>query len=106
MLVKYTWIGDGNLDGTVNALDFNSLASNYGKVTSSDGWIQGDFNYDGTVNSSDFAALAADYGQGPTLPDGVVVPEPVAGRDRIPPVNRDAATAEPLRKTWCAASPT
>src|SRR5207237_1466113 len=30
VLVRYTYSGDANLDGTVNALDFNALATNFG----------------------------------------------------------------------------
>lgn len=80
LLTAYTYYGDANLDGTVNALDFNSLATNYGRSNGNEVWAQGDFNYDGTVNSSDFAMLAANYGQ--TIPSsaaaplGAIVPEP------------------------------
>lgn len=35
-LIAYTYYGDANLDGTVNALDFNALATNYGKNAGSD----------------------------------------------------------------------
>jgi hypothetical protein len=78
VLVKYTLLGDGNLDSVVNALDFNMLASNYGAAGNA-GWINGDFNYDGTVNSSDFGALAANFNSAavPTSPLGTLVPEPV-----------------------------
>lgn len=58
--IKYTLLGDANLDGTVNTLDFNALAANFngsGKV-----WAQGDFGYDGKVNALDFNAIAANFG--------------------------------------------
>ncbi len=78
MLLRYTYYGDANLDGTVNALDFNALANNYSKAGV---WSSGDFNYSGTVDSSDFAMLAANYGQSlpssaPAAMLGSVVPEP------------------------------
>jgi hypothetical protein len=81
ILLRYTFDGDANLDGTVNALDFNMLATNYG---TGQYWFQGDFNDDGVVGSGDFALLAANYGQVmPTSADvvaaGVVVPEPMIG---------------------------
>jgi hypothetical protein len=81
ILLRYTFVGDANLDGKVNALDFNALSNGYGSGLY---WSQGDFNDDGTVNSSDFAAMAANYGQvmptsGDLLPAGVVVPEPMIG---------------------------
>ena len=40
VLVKYTDYGDANLSGTVNALDFNRLASNYN--TSGKYWADGE----------------------------------------------------------------
>ncbi|HEX4055732.1 MAG TPA: trypsin-like serine protease [Tepidisphaeraceae bacterium] len=59
--VKYTLYGDANLDGTVNSVDFGSLAANFGK--SAKVWDQGDFDYDGTVNSIDFGLLAGNFGK-------------------------------------------
>jgi hypothetical protein len=76
--------GDANMDGTVNALDFNALANGFGGT--SDVWVQGDFNGDNTVNSADFAILAANYGvtmplggsAAPAAVLGSVVPEPIS----------------------------
>jgi hypothetical protein len=51
--------GDANHDNTINALDFNVLASNYGLAGRS--YSQGDFNCDGSVNSSDFTVLATRF---------------------------------------------
>lgn len=93
VLVRYTYTGDANLDGVVNALDFNAIASNFGG--SNKFWFTGDFNYDGSVNTADFNALASNFNQ-PALTSqalGTVVPEPglclltgllVAGRRRRP----------------------
>jgi hypothetical protein len=53
--------GDTNLDGKINALDFNALASNYGK--SARVYSQGDLNFDGNVNTLDFNLLATRFGQ-------------------------------------------
>jgi hypothetical protein len=47
--------GDANHDATVNALDFNALATHYGLAGT---FGQGDFNYDGTINTLDFNLLA------------------------------------------------
>jgi hypothetical protein len=89
VLLKYTLLGDANLDGTVNGLDFNALATNYGQGAKT--WADGDFNYssDGTIDSNDFALLAANYGKsvatsGADIPDaapvalGALVPEPTS----------------------------
>jgi hypothetical protein len=76
VLARLTYNGDANLDGKVNALDFNALATNFGKT--SQFWSNGDFNYDGTVNTQDFTALAGNFNAPPlTEPAlGTLVPEP------------------------------
>jgi hypothetical protein len=77
VLVRYTWSGDANLDGKVNALDFNALASNFGGA-SNKLWNEGDFNYDGTVNTADFNALASNFNLALPAPAlGTLVPEPM-----------------------------
>jgi hypothetical protein len=53
--------GDANLDDTVNLLDFNLLAQNFG-VGAGATWTQGDFTGDGAVTLLDFNALAANFG--------------------------------------------
>jgi hypothetical protein len=57
--VKYTLLGDANLDNTVNSADLAILGANYNSNNVS--WDQGDFNYDGTVNSADFSLLAQNF---------------------------------------------
>jgi hypothetical protein len=76
VLIRYTLAGDSNLDGAVDSIDFNSLASHFGQ--SNQTWLNGDFNYDDMVDSLDFNALAANFGelipaQGRSLS---LVPEP------------------------------
>jgi hypothetical protein len=79
VVLRYVYSGDANLDGVVNALDFNAVATNFGGAGKV--WLNGDFNYDGTVNTSDFVLLSGNFGQSigaiaapPAL--GSVVPEP------------------------------
>jgi hypothetical protein len=75
ILMRYTYVGDANLDGTVNTADFTALAANFSK--SGEFWWQGDFNFDGVVNALDFNAIAINFGQ--VLPAdvlGTLVPEP------------------------------
>ena len=76
--MKYTIAGDTNFDGTVNALDFNAVAANFGK--SKKDWSTGDLNNDAFVNTSDYTMLAQNFGQSLAAPSTPalesVVPEP------------------------------
>ena len=84
IVVGVTVNGDANIDGKVNALDFNAVAANFGATNTF--WTSGDFNYDGTVNTTDFTALTANYGGTTAIPAGTlggtslgsVVPEPAS----------------------------
>jgi hypothetical protein len=60
--LKYTLLGDANLDGTVNGSDFSILAANFGLGFTD--WDQGNFLFTPTINGTDFSALAANFGQG------------------------------------------
>jgi hypothetical protein len=63
--IRYTLLGDSNLDGKVNGADFAILATNFNKsVTGPSGWDQGDFNYDNKINGADFALLAGNFNKG------------------------------------------
>jgi hypothetical protein len=60
--IAYTLLGDADLNGIVNGVDFGILAANFNKSVSR--WDQGDFNYDNIVNGIDFADLAANFNKG------------------------------------------
>ncbi len=77
--IKYTLLGDANLDGTVNGSDFSILAANFGKGLTN--WDQGNFLYGSSVNGSDFSALAANFGQGDSGADVAVSPADIAALD-------------------------
>jgi hypothetical protein len=78
VLMAYTVVGDADLNGTVNSLDFNLLTAYYGETGAR--WTQADFTGDTKVNTLDFNVLAGHFGQsvpaGASL--GAVVPEPAA----------------------------
>jgi hypothetical protein len=79
VLVKYTWYGDANLDGVVNADDYFLVDSGF--ITQIGGWYNGDFNYDGSINADDYFLIdSAFIGQTGKLSIGGVrlstVPEP------------------------------
>ena len=80
VLVRYTLSGDANLDGVVNALDFNALATHFGEPGTTI-WTDGDFNYDGQVSTMDFISLSQNFNAilpPPSAPAlGTLVPEPI-----------------------------
>jgi fibronectin-binding autotransporter adhesin len=84
ILAKYTYLGDTNLDGTLDASDFNAVLNGYTNALS--GWENGDINYDGVVTASDFSAFLTAYTHvlGGGLPFGAstapagAIPEPAA----------------------------
>jgi len=77
VLVRYTLMGDADLNGSVDSVDFNFLAANFG--ASSQKWLEGDFNYDGAVDTVDFNSLAANFGAAlPASSFGALIPEPTS----------------------------
>ncbi|HEY1686754.1 MAG TPA: dockerin type I repeat-containing protein [Tepidisphaeraceae bacterium] len=66
--IRFTWLGDANLDGKVNSVDASMMSA------SGTTWAQGDFNYDGVVNADDYALY--DLGLAVSGGQTVVVPEP------------------------------
>jgi hypothetical protein len=73
VLVKYTYVGDANLDGAVDGSDYTKIDNGFNNHLT--GWINGDFNYDGTIDGSDYTLIDNAYNtQGQALP---VAPTPV-----------------------------
>jgi len=60
--LRYTLLGDANLDGKVNGSDFTLMATHFNDAVTN-GWDEGDFNYSGTVNGDDFVLLADNFNQ-------------------------------------------
>jgi hypothetical protein len=56
--LKYTLIGDANLDGLDNTVDLQPLLFAFNTPGA---WDQGDFNYDGTVNTVDLQGLLFNF---------------------------------------------
>ena len=83
--MKYTLLGDANLDGTVNGSDFSILAANFGLGVTN--WDQGNFLYGSSVNGSDFSALAANFGQGDSGAAVAVSPADIAALDSFAAAN-------------------
>ncbi len=67
LLIKFTYGGDGNLDGQVDISDLGSLATSW---QTSAPWTGGDFDYSGFVDISDLGILATNWQLGVGSPLG------------------------------------
>jgi uncharacterized protein YjbI with pentapeptide repeats len=81
VLVKYTYTGDGNLDGAVTFDDYAAMDATFFGSIPNLGWATGDINFDGVINFDDYAVVdQAFFHQGAPLSgeEGGVeaVPEP------------------------------
>ena len=69
VLVRYSWDGDANLDGVVNADDYFQIDSGF--ISQKKGYYNGDFNYDGVVSADDYFLIdSAFIGQSEPLVAG------------------------------------
>lgn len=75
LLLEYTWFGDANFDGRVDAGDYALL--DRGMALGLTGWVNGDFNYDGLITAADFALIDRAY----MLQSGTLSPEMLASRE-------------------------
>jgi hypothetical protein len=79
VLVKYTYTGDGNLDGAVTFDDYAAMDSAFFGLIENLGWATGDINFDGDITFDDYSVVdQAFFFQGAPLshPDITTVPEP------------------------------
>ncbi len=81
ILVKYTYIGDGNLDGLVSFDDYVGMDNAFFGLIPNLGWATGDINFDGAINFDDYSVVdQAFFFQGaPLAGDGgsiATIPEP------------------------------
>jgi hypothetical protein len=77
-LVIYTYNGDANGDGRVNADDYFRIDQGFLAQPANPTYAQGDFNYDNTVNADDYFLIdQAFLGQGAPLGGGALASSPV-----------------------------
>jgi len=62
IIVKFTYLGDANLDGMVTPDDYAAIDANIGNNNAQ--WWQGDMNFDSAVNLDDYAVVDANMGAG------------------------------------------
>jgi hypothetical protein len=80
VLVKYTYLGDLNFDGTVTFDDYALWEAGYFENIPNLGWISGDINYDGLINFDDAAVMdQAFFNQGDPLSGTGIIPVPEPG---------------------------
>ncbi len=71
ILVKYTYIGDGNLDGLVSFDDYVGADNSFFGLTPVLGWATGDVNFDTVINFDDYTVIdQAFFFQGAPLSAG------------------------------------
>jgi hypothetical protein len=70
VLIKYTWLGDANLDGAVTSADLSAISP------TGTTWATGDFNYDGVVNADDYALFMLGSAESNGVSINSVLPEP------------------------------
>jgi hypothetical protein len=56
VIVKYTYAGDANLDGVIDAGDYGVL-DNFAQIAGANGYYNGDFNYDGVIDAGDYGVI-------------------------------------------------
>jgi hypothetical protein len=78
MVLKPTFAGDADLNGTVNINDLSNVLTNYDKTLSANWWGSGDFDGNQSVNISDLSKVLTNYDKTAALSAGAVkaVPEP------------------------------
>jgi hypothetical protein len=85
VVVMYTYAGDTNLDGLLDARDFNAVLN--GLSNALPGWSNGDIDLDGAVTATDWTRFLAAYQYylgnplpfgAPTDGAGGAIPEPSA----------------------------
>jgi hypothetical protein len=62
LLLNYTYSGDIDLNGTVDADDLTVFANNFGRTTGAT-QIDGDVDFNGTVDADDFTVFANNFGK-------------------------------------------
>ena len=87
VLVMYTWAGDCDLNGVVDAVDYGTI-DNWIQFPGTNGYANGDLNYDGVIDAVDYGIIDNSIQlQGDPFPTGgspagwtstVAVPEPGA----------------------------
>ena len=63
--LRYTILGDANLNGSVDINDYNAVVRNFGTGTA---WDQGDVTYETNVSINDYNAVVRNFGRAASSP--------------------------------------
>lgn len=105
IFVKFTFLGDADLDGDVDASDVAKWALNFtgelSGVNATKTWTQGDWDFDGDVDASDVAKWALNFtgelsGGGLTHEAEPAVPLSSQQSDSVAPALRSEEQSDPL----------
>jgi hypothetical protein len=96
ILVRFTSLGDANLDQHVDFNDLVALAQHYNAADHA--WNHANFNYDANVDFNDLVILAQRYNTTlPPIPAAAITSAPAPAADAWPSIARDRrAAAKPL----------
>ncbi len=95
LLLKYTYIGDANLNGVVSFDDYIGMDNAFFGLVPNLGWATGDVNLDGAINFDDYSKVdQAFFFQGSPLPS---VGEPEASAPGVMAGGTFAATTAARR---------
>ncbi len=62
VLIKFTYAGDANMDGRIDADDYFQIDSNYNKTDNSfKSYLDGDFDYNGLINGDDYFIIDSNF---------------------------------------------
>jgi hypothetical protein len=85
-LAVYTYAGDVNFDGLVDASDYG-IIDNYFQFPGTTGYANGDFNYDGVIDAGDYGIIDNTFQlQGAPIPmtGGVAEASSLSGVTAVP----------------------
>jgi hypothetical protein len=100
ILIKYTYNGDADLNGLINADDYARIDAGFAARMTSKGFYNGDFDYSGAINSDDYFLIDRAFGTGGTVLMGEApVAAAAASTVVTPPVDPPAMAEEDAEET-------
>jgi endoglucanase Acf2 len=96
VVIRYTWVGDMDLDGKVTVNDYLEFLDYYRNQPPANSitWMTGDFNYDGYINVNDYLQLLAGFRSqaGPLTSETTETVQPLASATAQPATSGSVTT--------------